>query len=62
MTNTSYCANCDEVQRYEVMADGRWDCRACGFSIECVECGGTMAADHDCAHAHGRDPLPEVDR
>lgn len=53
----SYCTNCDEVQSYKVDATGGWECRACGYSIECVECGGTMSARHDCDHAHGREPV-----
>lgn len=42
----TYCVNCDELRRYQVMADGLWECRTCGYSIECVECGHDMHRDH----------------
>jgi len=44
----TYCANCDEVVRYRRDAAGLWECTRCGFGIECVECGATLHARHDC--------------
>jgi len=45
----SYCVNCDKVQPYEVEPSIReWSCKVCGCPIECVECGHTMEAGHDC--------------
>lgn len=53
--NKSYCVNCDEVQPYRLEAGtGFWECRVCGCPIECVECGHTMEARHDCADAEVR--------
>lgn len=45
----SYCANCDQVEGYKLDEAKGWECRACGFAIECVECGLQMSARHDCA-------------
>jgi len=44
----TYCANCDELVRYRLDGCGLWECTACGFAIDCVECGLTMHKDHDC--------------
>lgn len=44
----TYCANCDAVTRYRLDAAGLWECTACGFGIECVECGHTLHKNHDC--------------
>ena len=44
----SYCANCDQVEGYKLDEAKGWECRACGFAIECVECGLQMSAGHDC--------------
>ena len=46
--NKSHCNECQEVRSYKVCADDTWECLSCGFAIECVECGLTMTAGHDC--------------
>lgn len=49
MRNQSYCANCDQVESFKLDEAKGWECRACGFAIDCVECGLQMSAGHDCA-------------
>ncbi len=45
---TTYCGSCDEVTRYDINQFDQWFCHPCGFAIDCVECGQTMSADHEC--------------
>lgn len=52
MEMTTYCGECDSTVRYELSEDcGDWICTECGFAIDCTECGQTMSAEHEGAHA-----------
>jgi hypothetical protein len=44
----TFCANCDQMRRYTLDEAKRWECRSCGFPIECTTCGQQLSARHDC--------------
>lgn len=44
----TFCSNCERMVRYRLDEVKQWECRGCGFAIDCTRCGSTMEARHNC--------------